>query len=40
MSLSAAAQNRCAWVTDDPLYIQYHDTEWGSPSGITINYLR
>ncbi len=23
--------NRCAWVTDDPLYITYHDTEWGVP---------
>ncbi len=22
---------RCDWVTDDPLYIQYHDTEWGVP---------
>ena len=22
---------RCAWVTDDPLYIQYHDEEWGVP---------
>jgi len=22
---------RCAWCTDDPLYIQYHDTEWGVP---------
>lgn len=21
--------NRCAWVTDDPLYLEYHDTEWG-----------
>ena len=20
---------RCAWVTDDPLYLDYHDTEWG-----------
>lgn len=20
---------RCAWCTDDPLYIQYHDNEWG-----------
>jgi DNA-3-methyladenine glycosylase I len=20
---------RCQWVTDDPLYIRYHDTEWG-----------
>lgn len=22
---------RCSWVTDDPLYIQYHDEEWGRP---------
>lgn len=22
---------RCAWVTDDPLYIAYHDKEWGVP---------
>ena len=22
---------RCAWVTDDPLYIRYHDEEWGVP---------
>lgn len=22
---------RCAWVTDDPLYIAYHDEEWGYP---------
>ena len=23
---------RCAWVGDDPLYIEYHDREWGVPS--------
>ncbi len=23
---------RCAWCNDDPLYITYHDTEWGTPS--------
>ena len=23
---------RCAWVGDDPLYIDYHDREWGVPS--------
>ena len=23
---------RCGWVSDDPLYIAYHDTEWGVPS--------
>ncbi len=23
---------RCAWVSDDPLYIAYHDEEWGVPT--------
>lgn len=22
---------RCGWVSDDPLYIEYHDHEWGRP---------
>jgi DNA-3-methyladenine glycosylase I len=22
---------RCAWCTADPLYIDYHDREWGRP---------
>ncbi len=22
---------RCTWCGDDPLYIKYHDTEWGVP---------
>ena len=22
---------RCGWVSDDPLYIAYHDDEWGRP---------
>lgn len=22
---------RCTWVNDDPLYIAYHDEEWGKP---------
>ena len=22
---------RCAWVTDDPIYLAYHDQEWGVP---------
>ena len=22
---------RCGWVTDDPLYLAYHDEEWGVP---------
>ena len=23
---------RCAWVGNDPLYVDYHDREWGVPS--------
>jgi DNA-3-methyladenine glycosylase I len=23
---------RCAWAGDDPLYIRYHDEEWGVPA--------
>lgn len=23
--------NRCSWCGDDPLYQQYHDSEWGVP---------
>lgn len=22
---------RCGWVNNDPLYIEYHDNEWGKP---------
>lgn len=32
--MSTRADNRavrCAWVGDDPLYIAYHDAEWGLP---------
>lgn len=24
-------QKRCGWCGDDPLYCDYHDTEWGRP---------
>ena len=24
-------QTRCFWVNNDPLYIEYHDKEWGKP---------
>ena len=24
-------KKRCNWVTNDPLYINYHDYEWGEP---------
>jgi len=26
-----SAPQRCAWVGSDPLYLAYHDTEWGVP---------
>ena len=26
---------RCDWCGDDPLYVAYHDTEWGVPSATT-----
>jgi len=29
--IMVAQVKRCAWCTADPLYIQYHDTEWGVP---------
>ena len=25
------ARARCAWVGSDPLYVAYHDEEWGAP---------
>lgn len=27
-----ASIKRCPWCGDDPLYVQYHDEEWGVPS--------
>jgi DNA-3-methyladenine glycosylase I len=30
--LSATAVRRCPWCGDDPLYVRYHDQEWGVPS--------
>jgi DNA-3-methyladenine glycosylase I len=29
----ARVKTRCAWVGDDPLYLDYHDREWGVPEG-------
>ena len=31
MTTKTSELTRCAWVTDDPLYLEYHDTEWGVP---------
>lgn len=28
----AGQPRRCGWCSDDPLYIAYHDQEWGVPS--------
>jgi len=25
---------RCEWVGEDPIYIDYHDSEWGVPVGL------
>ena len=27
----ADGRRRCAWCGDDPLYVRYHDEEWGRP---------
>lgn len=24
-------KTRCGWAGDDPLYVEYHDREWGVP---------
>jgi DNA-3-methyladenine glycosylase I len=31
MSVSKLAANRCPWPGTDPLYVAYHDEEWGVP---------
>lgn len=30
-TIKPKAKKRCSWVSDDPLYISYHDLEWGVP---------
>jgi DNA-3-methyladenine glycosylase I len=25
------SKTRCSWCGNDPLYVKYHDTEWGVP---------
>jgi len=27
----AVMKKRCAWAGSDPIYVKYHDTEWGIP---------
>ena len=29
--MQPSIKTRCGWVTEDPIYIKYHDTEWGWP---------
>ena len=31
LSEDAPVKNRCPWPTNDPLYLAYHDEEWGVP---------
>ena len=31
MPSKSADKKRCGWVGDDPLYLDYHDREWGVP---------
>ena len=28
---SMMIKSRCAWCGEDPLYVSYHDKEWGVP---------
>ena len=32
MTDPGATPHRCGWCSDDPLYVRYHDQEWGVPS--------
>jgi DNA-3-methyladenine glycosylase I len=32
----SSAPVRCNWPTGDPLYLEYHDTEWGRPTTETF----
>ncbi len=31
MGTDLFSRKRCSWVGDDPLYLEYHDREWGVP---------
>ena len=31
MPSKSSDRKRCSWVSDDPLYLEYHDCEWGVP---------
>ena len=29
--MATREKQRCGWATKDPLYVAYHDAEWGKP---------
>ena len=29
--MNSRTKKRCGWCGDDPLYVEYHDKEWGKP---------
>ena len=31
MPAKSPNKKRCGWAGDDPLYVDYHDREWGVP---------
>lgn len=33
-------KNRCKWCLSSPIYIQYHDKEWGVPEKDSLNLFR
>jgi len=30
--MNEVRRKRCLWAGEDPLYVAYHDREWGVPS--------
>lgn len=32
LSIPAMTKNRCAWASNNPLMVEYHDKEWGMPA--------
>ncbi|MGC6574771.1 DNA-3-methyladenine glycosylase I, partial [Escherichia coli] len=35
--IARESMERCGWVSQDPLYIAYHDNEWGVPETDRLN---
>ena len=34
--MSSVAYERCPWAGNDPLYVRYHDEEWGVPHDDSV----